>query len=57
MYACTITDWDTNNIASSNTFEEGLLGIAAKGSTVYLHFTEKYPSLIFLNSDKYPQYL
>ena len=26
---------------SSNTFEEGLLGIAAKGSTVYLHFTER----------------
>lgn len=28
---------------SSNTFEEGLLGIAAKGSTVYLHFTQRDP--------------
>jgi glucose/arabinose dehydrogenase len=28
---------------SSNTFEEGLLGIATKGSTVYLHFTERDP--------------
>jgi glucose/arabinose dehydrogenase len=28
---------------SSNTFEEGLLGIVVKGSTVYLHFTERDP--------------
>jgi glucose/arabinose dehydrogenase len=28
---------------SSNTFEEGLLGISARGSTVYLHFTERDP--------------
>lgn len=27
----------------SNTFQEGLLGIAAKGSTVYLHFTQRDP--------------